>query len=180
MNDAEGGNDVAVQLRYIAAYLIEMAERSQGGDQPSYRSAIPLRQTVEAHDLPALAGLAQEELRERSRRNAAFDVELFGEPVWDILLDLFVARVCGRKISVTSACIASNVPPTTALRWLGVLTDGGLVKRESDEYDQRRSWVFLSDETFWSLASYFRVRLAQRDAQLIGVGRARPFLDNVP
>ena len=39
--------------------------------------------------------------------------ELFGEPAWDILLDLYIANVENKPVSVSSACIGSAAPPTT-------------------------------------------------------------------
>jgi DNA-binding transcriptional ArsR family regulator len=178
MNEAEEGNDVSVQLRHIAAYLIEVAERSHVADLPTHRSAIPLRQTIKADDLLALAWLAKEELSERRRRSTAFSPELFGEPAWDILLDLFVAKVGARKISVTSACIAADVPPTTALRWLTVLEGNGLICRQEDEFDQRRTWVTLSDEAFKKMTGYLRARSNSREPQIVGIGRRRMISDS--
>ena len=32
------------------------------------------------------------------------------EPGWDMLLDLYLGELMGRKTSVTSACIAARVP----------------------------------------------------------------------
>jgi DNA-binding transcriptional ArsR family regulator len=177
MTDVEGGGDVSTQLRGIAAYLIEVAERSTVGDQPTHRMAIPLRQTLETDDLLALAWLAREELIERRRRNSVFDPELLGEPAWDILLDLFVAKVGAKRISVTSACIAADVPPTTALRWLTVLEQDGLIHRMNDEFDQRRTWVTLTDEGFRKLAAYLRIRSSGREPQFIGIGRVRAITD---
>lgn len=72
--------------------------------------------------------------------------DLFGEPAWDILLDLFIARETDRQISISSACIAAGVPGTTALRWLSVLEQRGLVERLADPGDRRRFHLRLSDE----------------------------------
>jgi DNA-binding transcriptional ArsR family regulator len=177
MSDAEQGADVTAQLRDIAAYLIEVAERSEFAVLPTHRKAIPLRQTAEVDDLLALAWLATEELNERRRRNSVFNPELFGEPAWDILLDLFVAKVRARKISVTSACIAADVPPTTALRWLTVLEQHGLIRRMNDEFDLRRTWVTLTDEGFRRFTTYLRKRSSQREPQFIGLGRIRANID---
>ncbi len=58
-------------------------------------------------------------IRQRQLRARFFDGELFADPAWDMLLDLTAARVEARRVSVTSLCIASGVPPTTALRWIG-------------------------------------------------------------
>jgi predicted transcriptional regulator len=82
---------------------------------------------------------------DRRRRAKLFGPNLFGEPAWDILLDLFIASETGKKISVTSACIGAAVPLTTALRWLSMLEARGLILRENDEKDARRSNVRLSD-----------------------------------
>ena len=59
----------------------------------------------------------------RRARTAIFgaDAELFGEPAWDILLDAAIMEGQGRSVSVTSACLAADVPPTTALRYLSAL-----------------------------------------------------------
>ncbi|HEX8055731.1 MAG TPA: MarR family winged helix-turn-helix transcriptional regulator [Novosphingobium sp.] len=67
-----------------------------------------------------------------------------GEPGWDMLLDLYLGELLGRKTSVTSACIASGVPPTTALRYVNALCDAGRIERDRDENDARRCWLKLS------------------------------------
>ena len=59
-----------------------------------------------------------------------------------MLLDLYVHNNSANRTSVKSLCLASHVPETTALRWIGLLVDAALVIRESDESDRRR--VFLS------------------------------------
>lgn len=81
----------------------------------------------------------------RRRRDRAFaGYDLFGEPSWDILLDLFIAGEERNLIGVSSACIAACCPPTTALRWLGLLLDQGLIVRTDDPDDARRVNVALS------------------------------------
>jgi len=72
-----------------------------------------------------------------------------------MLLDLSAAHVEKAKVSVTSLCIASGVPPTTALRWIGQMTEGGLLKRVEDESDRRRAFITLSDKAVDAMASYF-------------------------
>ena len=79
---------------------------------------------------------------------------MFEEAAWDILLDLFVSEREGREISVSSACIAANVPPTTALRWIGLLEDRGAILREPDPTDRRRINLRLSDEARAAMYAY--------------------------
>lgn len=86
----------------------------------------------------------------RRRRHKALPADLFGEPTWDILLDLYIAAREDRRVPTTSACIGAHVPPTTALRWLRILEARGLVEREDDGRDGRRTFVCL---TFRGLAA---------------------------
>jgi DNA-binding MarR family transcriptional regulator len=88
---------------------------------------------------------AEDMYRERRRRSEFLPQELFGEPAWDILLDLYIAEKKNERVSVTSACIGSQVPCTTGLRWLQVLEELGLVERERDERDGRRWFVRITD-----------------------------------
>ncbi|MEM8725359.1 MAG: MarR family transcriptional regulator [Pseudomonadota bacterium] len=92
----------------------------------------------------------------RRQRGAIFgNAELFGEPAWDILLDLYIAFVDGKSVSVSSACIGSAAPPTTGLRWLGVLAENELVIREPDPDDQRRVMVRLTERGIEAMDRYF-------------------------
>jgi len=93
---------------------------------------------------PVALTLARVLYAERRRRDRSFPGDIFGEPSWDILLDLFIARSEGHRVPTTSACIGAHVPPTTALRWLRLLEGHGLVEREEDERDGRRTFVRLS------------------------------------
>lgn len=70
--------------------------------------------------LPA-PNLIRKILKRRVVRGKFFDSfseDLFRDPAWDMLLDLTLAHTECRRVSVTSLCIASGVPPTTALRWI--------------------------------------------------------------
>lgn len=105
--------------------------------------------------------IARARYEARRKRVAVFDrQELFGEPAWDILLDLYIAHAEGKPVSVSSACIGSASPPTTGLRWLGVLQDAGLVEREHDLRDQRRVLVRLSEDGIERMEDYFRSALS--------------------
>jgi DNA-binding transcriptional ArsR family regulator len=84
-------------------------------------------------------------IRARRTRDEFFVPGLFADPAWDMLLDLFAARLQGEPVSVSSLCIAAAVPQTTALRWIKVLTDHGLATRADDPQDGRRVFVQLTD-----------------------------------
>ena len=93
-----------------------------------------------------LAETARHIYRTRLIRARVFgDDGLFGEPAWDILLDLYLAETDGKQLSVTAACIGSAVPASTALRWIVVLEERGLVARRGDPRDARRIFLHLTD-----------------------------------
>jgi len=94
-------------------------------------------------------------IRQRQLRARFFEGDLFADPAWDMLLDLTAARAEHTRVSVTSLCIASGVPPTTALRWIGQMTEAGLLERVEDETDRRRAFVTLADKASDAMARYF-------------------------
>lgn len=105
---------------------------------------------------PGLVERAESLYRERRRRDSELGRtrELFGEPSWDILLDLFIARGRARPVSVSSACIASSTPQSTALRYVGVLEKVGLVRRAKDPRDARRQYLELTDIGLSKMTAY--------------------------
>ena len=94
-------------------------------------------------------------IRQRQLRARFFDGELFADPAWDMLLDLTASRAEYNRVSVTSLCIASSVPPTTALRWISQMTEAGLFERVEDDTDRRRAFVALTDKAADAMARYF-------------------------
>lgn len=93
-------------------------------------------------------------IRMRRLRDRFFDASLFADPAWDMLLDLMAARLEGVQVAVSSLCIAAAVPPTTALRWIKLMTDNGLFERVSDPVDGRRVFIRLSDNSAEAMTRY--------------------------
>lgn len=127
----------ADELMAIAARLRDAANGEAHTDEPR---AVPVPYQAKNH-----LALARSAYALRRKREAIFgNPDLFGEPAWDILLDLYIANGEGKTVSVSSACIGSAAPATTGLRWLSVLADEGLVVRENDATDHRRVLVRLT------------------------------------
>lgn len=91
----------------------------------------------------------------RRLREQHFPADLFADPGWDILLDLFAAKLEGKPVSVSSLCIAAAVPPTTGLRWITTMTEHGALVRRQDPNDARRVFIELSAESEARLHAYF-------------------------
>ena len=103
----------------------------------------------------ALANARKASRRRLLRRQLVGHDELFGEPAWEILIDLFIQEGEARPVSTSSACIASGVSNSTALRLLQRLCDAGLIIREADRDDGRRNYVRLSPALAHRLTAYF-------------------------
>lgn len=101
------------------------------------------------------AKLVRRIIRQRQLRARFFDGDLFADPAWDMLLDLTAARAEQSRVSVTSLCIASGVPPTTALRWIGQMTDAGLLQRNEDKTDRRRAFITLTEKATDAMTRFF-------------------------
>lgn len=116
----------------------------------------PRTGTVSKGILPAQATRAKELYVARRRRQEFLpDVsDLLREPVWDMLLDLFVAGQRGDYISISSACIGSAAPSSTALRIIGVLEARAAIVIEPDPFDKRRRFVKLSPTMQQQMADY--------------------------
>ena len=93
--------------------------------------------------------------RARRRRSELFAPELFADPAWEMLLELYINELEQTRISVTSLCIASGVPATTALRWISRLCVKGLASRRKDPHDARRAWIELTEQGRDLMMRYF-------------------------
>lgn len=115
------------------------------------RSFVPEERTIDRQR----AKVVRRMLRQRRMREQYFPADLFADPAWDMLLDLYAARLERQPVSVSSLCIAAAVPATTALRWIKTMTDAGLFVREADPLDGRRIFIGLAEAAVDALARYF-------------------------
>jgi FixJ family two-component response regulator len=93
-------------------------------------------------------------LREESKRRQIGNGELFGDPCWSMLLDLMIAKLEGRKVAVSSACIASGAPTTTAMRLINRLVGESILVRSPDEKDGRRDFLTIDPAIEAPLIAY--------------------------
>jgi hypothetical protein len=100
-----------------------------------------------------LVAIVRNVIKARELRSHNLREGLFADPAWDMLLDLFLARLLGRRICVSSLCIASRVPATTALRWIKDMERHGEVIRHADRTDKRRAYIEISDEAFQAVCA---------------------------
>lgn len=161
--------DMIDELRALSAKLVEVLAKLDGdtGENEPIQALKPfmlakVRDDAGRHAYAASRPplpeprLVRRIIHQRQLRARFFPGDMFADPAWDMLLDLTAATAEGTRVSVTSLCIASGVPPTTALRWIAQMTEAGLVQRLEDHTDKRRAFIALSDASISSMARYFQ------------------------
>ena len=152
---ADDSREIARTSRsYSAGYESIMHERGSlpvappciGNDLETRGSTVPSLQPVQ---------LVRGILSARSDRAKFFAAELFSDPAWDMLLDLYAAQLAQVRVTVTSLCVASNSPTTTALRWITALQGQDLIERRADPLDGRRIFISLTAKGSEALDQYF-------------------------
>lgn len=148
----EPKNKAGKELRRIIRELESLARDCEMRRDPGHSGHELLQPLVKSGESKAgysdqvLAEKAAQIYKTRRQRDRRVGLGFFGEPAWDVLLDLFIHHVQDKPVSVTSACLASASPPTTGLRWLGVLEQANFVARAPDPDDGRVTLVRLTDK----------------------------------
>jgi DNA-binding MarR family transcriptional regulator len=156
---AENDGKAPLRPRHSA---IEMALRELCDLQAQ---ATRLAVTIQSIDLKqshssSHAGICDERfirsiLKARLDRSRFIPSDLLADPAWDMLLALYAAELGQQRVPVSSLCMASNVPMTTALRWIAHLEREKLIERGPDPLDARRFFLSLTRKAAEALAQYF-------------------------
>ena len=135
-----------LELAEISARLVGVENELPSRSPPRRRAAAPGTDDGEA---------VRAVIAARRRRERFFPSDMFADPAWDILLDLYLAQIEQRRTVVSSLCAAAYVPATTALRWITSLANRGMLTRRSDPLDRRRVFVELTPEASDCMRCYF-------------------------
>jgi DNA-binding MarR family transcriptional regulator len=92
----------------------------------------------------ALTDLARSIVISRRKLSDRLDPALFANPGMDILLFLFAEGINGATVTTNACCAAAGVPRTTALRWIKLLQERGLVEGSDDASDRRVTMLGLT------------------------------------
>lgn len=91
-----------------------------------------------------LAEKARQLLKARKVISKVMPKNLFKDSAWDIMLELYLGAIEGGVIYVKQMIIASGERPATGIRIIARLEDAGFIERNSDDLDQRRVIVNLT------------------------------------
>lgn len=98
--------------------------------------------------------MAERLYAERRRRDEFFPAGVFGEPAWDLLLALFVAREKGVCIILSAAYRVAGVSDTTGRRLLDALEAKGLISRRRAPDSRKSRLIELTDDGRERLVGY--------------------------
>ena len=115
----------------------------------------PILDDVRARRRAAKLLAVRQGMLARQRRQRYFSSKLFGDPAWDILLELYAASLADRRMTVSRLVTAAGVPMTTTLRWINTLEQDGLLIRQDHPLDRRQVYLSLSEEGCRVMDSYF-------------------------
>lgn len=76
------------------------------------------------------------------------------EPSWTILLEVYRADITGRRLSVSKLCSLDEASQTTAWRRIRSMEEAGLLVRDQDPADARRSFVMLTESAAASVTDF--------------------------
>lgn len=92
----------------------------------------------------------------RRNRDRIFGPDLFGEPAWDILLNLMVARFDERGMAVRDLAEAIGHPESTTIRFIDAMAADRLLERDNQPTDPRNAVVRLTDRAASAMLAFFR------------------------
>lgn len=92
--------------------------------------------------------------RARRERQLIFGESILADLPWDILLDLFIARIEGRRVTVSSTALAIGSSDATVARWAAQLIETKLVT-SGGAIGASDRMLSLTDEGLNLMCDYF-------------------------
>ena len=96
-------------------------------------------------------------VRARRVREDFFPPELFSDPAWDMLLNLFLASLRQRPMAAEDLARAASVTVGTAVRWVDLLEAQALLIRRPGGPDDPVMLVELSSRGSGAIANWLRM-----------------------
>jgi DNA-binding transcriptional ArsR family regulator len=153
--EVEDGIGRAERL-HRSAEILETASRALAGLVPTLQrlaNAEALRELALDHRAE-ITGAAVRALVAARRLRDEFLGPGLDEPCWAVLLEMLIARLEGRALSLTELAAAADVPQTTAHRRIEWLAERGLIARRPDPQDGRIILIDLTEEAADRVRAY--------------------------
>jgi len=70
---------------------------------------------------------------------------LFTDSCWNMCLDIFLCGLKDQQVTVSAIAHSSGIPMTTAMRYINVMVEQGLLQKSSNPADHRMVFVAVSE-----------------------------------
>lgn len=153
--DIEMVDHIIVTATHAHQMISRGAIAGKPRSSPTFPLRSPDRSRSESGKSVALANAESLNHRRLLRQQLIGASELFGDPAWEMLVDLFIHDCRGKELSITSLCVAVHIPMSTGLRLVQKLCDAGILRRIPDHIDGRRTIIKLEPAIAHRLRAYF-------------------------
>lgn len=122
---------------------VHAVKRVAGNSQPQCAAAPAETKSVDDTELVIRA----ENLLKWSRLKAQYlnlGTGLFSDSCWDMCLDIYICDLKDERITVSSVAHSSGIPMTTAMRYINVMSEEGLLEKTPNPSDNRMIFVSTS------------------------------------
>ncbi|GEM_PF-1051667 len=148
----------AAQFRSMARDILAMADEAEAEAMDMVGSTlddVPSKTECNGWPNARFVDIAKYQYRSRRVREQYFGRKLFGEPAWDMLLELYASELNDENISTSNLILSSLSPTSTALRWIKYMEDSGLVTKKSSHLDGRVQYQRITKNGFDMMTKYF-------------------------
>ena len=152
------GVEILDHIIVTAARTHHLIAGDKMSDKPARNWAMFFRSEPSGDDAADLRALRNAEVtfRRRILRSQILDgSEHFGEPAWDILLDLFIHEAKDQRLSMSALCVTAAIPTSSAMKLIQRMCDDGILQRSPDTADGRRSLINIAPTVAHRLRAYF-------------------------
>ncbi len=143
-------DEVSVEIAAIKSALAQATEKMEnlGGLIASSENKQPFV------SLPATDNIDDLELIQRAERLLGWSrlkaetlnlgSGLFADSCWNMCLDVYICDLKDQKITVSSIAHSSGIPMTTAMRYINVMVEEGLLEKSPNPSDNRMIFISTS------------------------------------
>lgn len=143
-------DEVSIEIAAIKSVLAQAKEKVDTLDYLIASSEIP--QTNDASS--SSDNISNEELIRRAEKLLQWSrlkaemlnlgSGLFADSCWNMCLDVYICDLKDNKITVSSIAHSSGIPMTTAMRYINVMAEEGLLEKAPNPSDNRMIFISTS------------------------------------
>lgn len=162
INDPCGPMDIAQRLFLLRGQRMDVFQLAKLNDAiailgglASSKLTFDVVSPSSANRRVSYVDAAIRESEARKRRAAIFEGLEIRDAGWDILIELFIMKSRGIRLSVSDIGREAEIPSATVVRWLALFEQYHFITRDIDAHDRRRTWISLTKLAKSKMEQYF-------------------------